>query len=566
MALLDTPRLELTVEPTEPPEDAAMRAMHAAAAAAALQPGGLSMFETLSGLLGGGGALEVNGTARRKKNPRPLKKPTAPEELEEPEEPEEKEAKLRKVGPSRGSYAPKDFKCTGGPTCKKGESCTKGFSTQKALGRHLAGTYKCEQCGQTFTSKAGYQNHIDGHAGKLECSQCNGQTFGSKQAYEAHLAGHAGGYTCDQCSHEPFVSKDGYEQHLAGHAGEYTCDECNHKPFMSKSGYNYHARWCGDEADGYKCAYDNCTVTMQVAARNPSLVQGETLCAMHSRIEFAKANLKWPGSPTAYYCTACAASDERTCASFEGAADEDGHREPFQLCARHAVEAGSRSSFKSGASHAACAALHVVHAQMQQQEPALQIGRHVHFEVGKDPEGCELTPLVHRPRAGVDGTLILLSEVKYLFQFHGNRFHGYQPGHPLYRAFGVGHQYNPVLFNRTMFRTHEYICGELDGGETPISDGVKLIEVWENDWQDYKRNPDVPLKFFVHEREPGMHAAVLAGLQVPEDGEPAGVHTSRLERENQGLPAGCELCRTTRKNALAAASTASATTSAPTAT
>ena len=49
----------------------------------------------------------------------------------------------------------------------------------------------------------------------------------------------------------------------------------------------------------------------------------------------------------------------------------------------NAVEAGTKSSHRAGASHAACEALHVLAKQ-----EGLVVLRHVHFEVGEEPEGA----------------------------------------------------------------------------------------------------------------------------------------------------------------------------------
>ena len=55
----------------------------------------------------------------------------------------------------------------------------------------------------------------------------------------------------------------------------------------------------------------------------------------------------------------------------------------MRLCSKHAVEAGTKSSHKAGASTAACEALHVLAKQED-----LVVLRHVHFAPGEEPEGA----------------------------------------------------------------------------------------------------------------------------------------------------------------------------------
>lgn len=101
------------------------------------------------------------------------------------------------------------------------------------------------------------------------------------------------------------------------------------------------------------------------------------------RSEYLSRNVPWPGNSSHYYCVVCDREGELVCAGFDGPPDAAGRSAPHQLCSKHAVEAGTKSSHRAGASHAACEALHVLAKQ-----EGLVVLRHVHFEVGEEPEGA----------------------------------------------------------------------------------------------------------------------------------------------------------------------------------
>ena len=101
------------------------------------------------------------------------------------------------------------------------------------------------------------------------------------------------------------------------------------------------------------------------------------------RSEYLGANVPWPGNSSHCYCVVCDREGELVCAGFDGPPDAAGRSAPHQLCSKHAVEAGTKSSHKAGASHAACEALHVLAKQED-----LVVLRHVHFAPGEEPEGA----------------------------------------------------------------------------------------------------------------------------------------------------------------------------------
>ena len=183
---------------------------------------------------------------------------------------------------------------------------------------------------------------------------------------------------------------------------------------------------------------------------NPSLTPGMKLCALCSRSQYAAAGVQWPGSSCGYYCTACTEEGMPTeYANYDGQ-DEDGALRPHKLCARHAKAAGTKSSYKAGASHAACDAVHAVAAALQ-----LEVVHHVHFEPGEEPIGYEISVLAGHRNIKVDAVLKDGDGMLYAFQFHGDYYHGYQMGHTLHDTFVVGHQWGPDKIVQTLRRTEQ---------------------------------------------------------------------------------------------------------------
>ena len=351
---------------------------------------------------------------------------------------------------------------------------------------------------------------------------------------------------------------------------------------MSKLGLSLHSQFCGEETSGHCCEWPGgCKVTFLVPGiKNPTL-NGMRLCALHSRTQYRDADQEWPGAANSHYCTACTtAGRPPKYASFYGVPNEEGVALPNQLCAPCAVKAGTKSSWCAGASHECDDVLHVLIAQMQQQEGrgTWVLCEHVHFEPGQDPDGAELRPFRERPLISVDGIIRDSAdggEIVALIQHQGNRYHGFPPQHPEHETFVVNHTYGPVKYNHTMERTAQYRCNQLHDGATAIPDNVVVIETWGNDYTDYKRalktNPSAQLKFLEYTRRPGELDEVLAEMQVDASGAPTTDssghgHTTREERENLELPPGCALCRETRLAKRAAASTATSTSTATTST
>ena len=528
----------------------------------------------------------------------------------------------------------KAFRCPGGDGCgKSAGECVKGYTTEGALAQHQqpveevpapneSGRYQCkepgcedlscstpanyrvharrhlyppilfkcseEECGKSFMTPRWLDEHRLWHMqpDSFKCSEeeC-GKSFKTRAQLDEHRLWHSQPelFKCseEECG-KSFSTRQYVEEHGAGHRGEYECDDCAHPCFMSKLGLSLHSQFCGEETSGHCCEWPGgCKVTFLVPGiKNPTL-NGMRLCALHSRTQYRDADQEWPGAANSHYCTACTtAGRPPKYASFYGVPNEEGVALPNQLCAPCAVKAGTKSSWCAGASHECDDVLHVLIAQMQQQEGrgTWVLCEHVHFEPGQDPDGAELRPFRERPLISVDGIIRDSAdggEIVALIQHQGNRYHGFPPQHPEHETFVVNHTYGPVKYNHTMERTAQYRCNQLHDGATAIPDNVVVIETWGNDYTDYKRalktNPSAQLKFLEYTRRPGELDEVLAEMQVDASGAPTTDssghgHTTREERENLELPPGCALCRETRLAKRAAASTATSTSTATTST
>ena len=528
----------------------------------------------------------------------------------------------------------KAFRCPGGDGCgKSAGECVKGYTTEGALAQHQqpveevpapneSGRYQCkepgcedlscstpanyrvharrhlyppilfkcseEECGKSFMTPRWLDEHRLWHMqpDSFKCSEeeC-GKSFKTRASLDEHRLWHSQPdlFKCseEECG-KSFSTRQYVEEHGAGHRGEYECDDCAHPCFMSKLGLSLHSQFCGEETSGHCCEWPGgCKVTFLVPGiKNPTL-NGMRLCALHSRTQYRDADQEWPGAANSHYCTACTtAGRPPKYASFYGVPNEEGVALPNQLCAPCAVKAGTKSSWCAGASHECDDVLHVLIAQMQQQEGrgTWVLCEHVHFEPGQDPDGAELRPFRERPLISVDGIIRDSAdggEIVALIQHQGNRYHGFPPQHPEHETFVVNHTYGPVKYNHTMERTAQYRCNQLHDGATAIPDNVVVIETWGNDYTDYKRalktNPSAQLKFLEYTRRPGELDEVLAEMQVDASGAPTTDssghgHTTREERENLELPPGCALCRETRLAKRAAASTATSTSTATTST
>ena len=89
---------------------------------------------------------------------------------------------------------------------------------------------QCSECNKTFTSKSGFDKHVQHHTGQYSffCSICR-KGFNNGYNFKEHMRGHEGrGYPCEYCG-KVFKSKKYMKYHESEHTGKYrlTCEYCN---------------------------------------------------------------------------------------------------------------------------------------------------------------------------------------------------------------------------------------------------------------------------------------------------------------------------------------------------
>ena len=486
--------------------------------------------------------------------------------------------------PKKPRQGAKEFGCDS--SCGK-SNCTKAYTKAKALEAHKQSEFKCDKadCGKTFSEAGVLQKHILSHQqldhkcdkadcgkifktegglavharwhehGDFECDQgdCR-KIFKTEGGLAVHTRWHEhGDFECDQGDcRDTFKTERGLAEHLKWHEhGDFECDQGDcRETFKTEGVLARHIRW--HKAGGYNCEWAGCETDF----RNPEVlwpslsVPPRRLCALHSRLEYTHANTLWPGNSSIDYCTECTAKEGQSiCAGFDGPPDANGIALKHQLCSAHAREAGTKSSFTAGASHVACEAYHVLADRLKLscfKELNLDAGDHFHYSPGEDPTGRELKPFANQS-IGVDGTFRdMQGRIIGFYQFHGNYFHGYPPGHPRHLTFGSGHRWGPSLYNNTMNRDFQYMTEPMWDVKTGGAVEAPLFEVWEHDFKAYKKalkiDVNATLKYNRYERiantvPADVKRAMRDAMHVSEEGEPAGEHI-------QG--GGCELCRAAR--------------------
>jgi hypothetical protein len=141
--------------------------------------------------------------------------------------------------------------------------------------------------------------------------------------------------------------------------------------------------------------------------------------------------------------------------------DEEGR--PDRLCAKHAVAAGTLASFYPGASKAACQFFDAVELRLGRRLP------HVHLVPGQSPEGTEARDLVPGRRFRPDA---YVAELKEVWFYHGDWFHGFPPGHAKHLSFVHRDQWGPDLVEATM-----------DSMRLFLDAGYSVKYAWESKWQ-----------------------------------------------------------------------------------
>ena len=96
--------------------------------------------------------------------------------------------------------------------------------------------YSCEQCDETFTTKAGLQDHKDKEHPVFTCSKC-GQRFSSRDEFEKHKE-NPHDKKCDQCC-MAFTDAADLDAHKRGKHLDYKCAECG-KEFKTEKARDEH--------------------------------------------------------------------------------------------------------------------------------------------------------------------------------------------------------------------------------------------------------------------------------------------------------------------------------------
>ena len=140
-------------------------------------------------------------------------------------------------------------------------------------------------------------------------------------------------------------------------------------------------------------------------------------------------------------------------------------------------------------------------------------------------------------------------------RYHGNRYHGYPPDHPMHKTFGVGHTWGAALYNKTRRRTEQYIKGPLVDSKGKVATYAAILEVWEHSYLEYKKAvksgaKDAQLEIVRHECDPDLDVSPEAQAQRDVDA------TVPPEYEDHAHGGGCLACPAARRAAREAAAAA----------
>ena len=110
------------------------------------------------------------------------------------------------------------------------------FDSQEKFEEHEKNPhyYACDLCDETFTTKAGLQEHED--KDHPVCSKCGGQ-FSSPEEFEHHEK-NPHYYACDQCC-MAFTDAADLDAHKRGKHSVYKCEECG-KEFKTEKARDEH--------------------------------------------------------------------------------------------------------------------------------------------------------------------------------------------------------------------------------------------------------------------------------------------------------------------------------------
>nr|CAD7571462.1 unnamed protein product [Timema californicum] len=176
----------------------------------------------------------------------------------------------------------------------KCHECDQQFTKEKQLREHKDTTHRdphCRFCGKEILKSKTLKNHELRHIREkdhFECDVCK-RVFKTKTGLRHHVAVHTGEYKycCDYCG-RGFMSRMMMEEHRSMHTKEerYICDVCGRK-FSFQSTYWIHRKW-HDNPYPYKCNF--CS----------RLFRHSSLLAVHKRKHTGERPYKCPHCPLTF--------------------------------------------------------------------------------------------------------------------------------------------------------------------------------------------------------------------------------------------------------------------------
>jgi hypothetical protein len=153
--------------------------------------------------------------------------------------------------------------------------------------------------------------------------------------------------------------------------------------------------------------------------------------------------------------------------------DEDGKKNT--LCSSCAVKAGTHvDTGHSGSSHVACRCFDRLEAALGIKLP------HVHYLLGGGHEGREVKGLLpEHPRMTPDAFVPDASGKSkgFVYQFHGNRYHGYPPTHAMHGAWLPQiRKWGPEAYAATLAKDRLYLAA-----------GYRVFVIWQHEFAECER-------------------------------------------------------------------------------
>ena len=206
------------------------------------------------------------------------------------------------------------------------------------------------------------------------------------------------------------------------------------------------------------------------------------------------------------------------------------------------------------------------------------VTNHVHFEIGKPPEGAEIAVDPTRPNRKVDAILCFEDGTKAIFQHEGDYFHGYPPGHYYHETYVCGHKWGPAKFLKTLADRDEQRTGRLFGlvdGKCQPTEYTGVYVVFGSYYHEYKEllkndplktDPNTKLYYRFLPYVERLDLSAEAKEERAAEWGPSTLTPPHQPNEHTHGGGGCQVCKDTKrdaKEAMAAAAAAAATAPAP---